>query len=302
MKSFKKSVLPAFLFFLLFLFSIHFSIHAAFAFPVTFTDSQGNTVTINEKPTHVVSLVPTITEIIFRLGASDALTGITHHTTFPGEVVEKTVVGGFFEPSIHAVEALNPDIIFISSIHQKIKDHFAENEIRNRNENGMRNRNENGMRNRNENGMQDRDGKGMGNGDANQVILIELSTASVDNGIDNILLLGKIFDRENEAIALQNRITNKLTFIDRKITLMAKNRAAAIPSDSGAPQPETFHKKRVMRIMGRDSVMTPGNDSFQNELIRLAGGISPDFDKKGSVVQVTKKEWMAFNHGKHPII
>ncbi|SLM29684.1 hypothetical protein MTBBW1_1940011 [Desulfamplus magnetovallimortis] len=54
-------------------------------------------------------------------------------------------------------------------------------------------------------------------------------------------------------------------------------------------------EKRVIRIMGRKSVMTPGNDSFQNELISLSGGIPPDFGRSGSVIEVTKDEWIKFN-------
>ena len=47
--------------------------------------------------------------------------------------------------------------------------------------------------------------------------------------------------------------------------------------------------------MGRDSVMVPGDDSFQNEMIKAAGGISPAFNKEGNIVVVTKKEWKQFN-------
>ncbi len=37
--------------------------------------------------------------------------------------------------------------------------------------------------------------------------------------------------------------------------------------------------KRVMRLMGRDKIMTPGTDTFQAEMIRAAGGQAPDFGK-----------------------
>jgi iron complex transport system substrate-binding protein len=57
----------------------------------------------------------------------------------------------------------------------------------------------------------------------------------------------------------------------------------------------TGKRKRVIRLMGRKTVMTPGNDSFQNELIRLAGGEPPDFGRSGSVIDVSKDEWIAFN-------
>ena len=53
--------------------------------------------------------------------------------------------------------------------------------------------------------------------------------------------------------------------------------------------------KRVIRLMGRDKIMTPGNTSFQNDMIRGAGGIAPDFGKSGSVVEVTLAEWRRFD-------
>lgn len=53
--------------------------------------------------------------------------------------------------------------------------------------------------------------------------------------------------------------------------------------------------KRVMRLMGRDSIMTPGADTFQAEMIRAAGGQAPDFGKTGKIVPVTLEEWIRFN-------
>lgn len=50
-----------------------------------------------------------------------------------------------------------------------------------------------------------------------------------------------------------------------------------------------------MRLMGSDAIMTPGDGSFQNEFVRLAGGIPPLFGKSGAVVRVTEEEWTKFN-------
>lgn len=47
--------------------------------------------------------------------------------------------------------------------------------------------------------------------------------------------------------------------------------------------------------MGRDTVMTPGDDSFQNEMIRAAGGIPPHLGRKGAVTPITREEWIQFN-------
>ena len=54
-------------------------------------------------------------------------------------------------------------------------------------------------------------------------------------------------------------------------------------------------RKRVMRFMGRDEVMAPGDDSFQNELIRAAGGVPPVWGKSGAIVPVTLEAWQRFN-------
>lgn len=47
--------------------------------------------------------------------------------------------------------------------------------------------------------------------------------------------------------------------------------------------------------MGRDSIMTPGADTFQAEMIAAAGGQAPDFGKTGNIVSVTLEEWSRFN-------
>ncbi len=47
--------------------------------------------------------------------------------------------------------------------------------------------------------------------------------------------------------------------------------------------------------MGRNTLMTPGDNSFQNEMIKAAGGIPPEFGKKGNIISVTKKDWIRFN-------
>ena len=97
----------------------------AFSYPVEFIDSQGNKITINDRPSHVVSLVPPITEIIFEIGAGDAVKAITHHDTFPPDAATKEIIGGFFSPSLKTIEAMRPDVIFYSHFHKQVKDKFG---------------------------------------------------------------------------------------------------------------------------------------------------------------------------------
>jgi len=208
-----------------------------FCFPEEFVDASGIRVAIKAPPSRVVSLVPTITEIIFSIGAGDAVGAITFHSTYPSETAGKPIVGGFFSPPLDAIEAIQPDLIFLSSLHRGIKEQF--------------------------------DGK---------CSLVTLDAKSVGDLYRNIDLLGKIFNKQEEAGKLKEQIKARLQLIARKV--------AKIPASK---------KKRVIRLMGRDRVMTPGDDSFQNEVIKAAGGIPPELGKKGNIVVITKDEWMQFN-------
>nr|MBL0717159.1 ABC transporter substrate-binding protein [Desulfobacterales bacterium] len=217
---------------------LFFYASAALPYPFSFTDHAGNKITIKAIPSNVVSLVPSVSEIICKIGAADALKGVTWHSTLPSEIASKNVIGGFFSPNIAKIKSIKPDIIFVSQIQKNVIKRFS-------------------------------DGK---------QILINLETDSVNDSYDNIMLLGRIFDKEYEAATILKKNRDELEMIADKV--------------AGIPVPK---KKRVMRLMGRKSIMTPGDDSFQNEMIRAAGGITPVLEKKGNIVPVTKKEWIAFN-------
>ena len=49
-------------------------------YPLTFKDDAGVRITLLRKPVRVVSLVPSVTEIIYSLGAGPVLVGTTHHS------------------------------------------------------------------------------------------------------------------------------------------------------------------------------------------------------------------------------
>lgn len=206
--------------------------------PITVTDSGGNTVHLKGAPKRVVSLVPTATETLFSLGAGDLIVGLTTHDTYPREASKKAVVGGFFSPSPEIIDELKPDVILLSQFQRKIRERFADSGI----------------------------------------TLIQVDSATVEDGFRMIELVGKIANRSEEAAAKIKHIRGQLDLVSRKVSRI----------------PE-YKRKRVMRLMGSDVIMTPGDDSFQNEFIRLAGGIPPSLGKQGGVVPVTEEEWLKFN-------
>ncbi len=208
-----------------------------YAYPVSF-QVDGKKITLAHAPVSVVSLVPSVTEILFKLGAGDAVTGLTYHDADLPGAGRKTIVGGFFKPSVETIETLNPDMIFVSGIHEEVKKKFGGTEC----------------------------------------LLISMETLSISQSLKQIELVGKIFEREAKAAQLVSDIQDQLAVVAKKISL--------IPSEK---------RKRVMRLMGLEKVMTPGTDSFQNEMIRAAGGITHDFNRNGSIIDVSLDEWLRFN-------
>lgn len=63
-------------------------------------------------PQRIVSLVPSLTELLFDLGAGDRVVGITKFCVHPPEALQrKTVVGGTKTLHLDRIHALRPDLI-----------------------------------------------------------------------------------------------------------------------------------------------------------------------------------------------
>jgi iron complex transport system substrate-binding protein len=62
-------------------------------------------------PARIVSLVPSVTEIVFSLGAQDRLVGRTDFCDYPLAVRAKPSVGGMVNPNLETLVALKPDLV-----------------------------------------------------------------------------------------------------------------------------------------------------------------------------------------------
>lgn len=80
-------------------------------FPVTVSDALGRTVTVRREPGRIISLAPSITEILFALGLDARIGGLSDADDFPpGRVAGKPRVGGA-QLNVEAVVGLHPDLI-----------------------------------------------------------------------------------------------------------------------------------------------------------------------------------------------
>ncbi|TDC47374.1 ABC transporter substrate-binding protein [Jiangella ureilytica] len=82
------------------------------AFPVTVETANGP-VEITERPQQIVSLSPTATEMLFAIGAGDAIVAADSYSNYPAEAPTTDLSG--FEPNVEAIVGYAPDLVIASS-------------------------------------------------------------------------------------------------------------------------------------------------------------------------------------------
>ncbi|UXH44899.1 ABC transporter substrate-binding protein [Rossellomorea vietnamensis] len=79
-------------------------------YPLSLTDALDNKVTLEEQPKHIVSLIPSNTEILFELGLNKEIVGVSDFDNFPKEAADKEKIGGM-EFNVEKIVGLNPDLV-----------------------------------------------------------------------------------------------------------------------------------------------------------------------------------------------
>ncbi len=210
----------------------------ALAEPIVVTDLCGRELVLRQRPAKVISLAPAVTEMIFALGAGEAVTAVTSQDSLPHGAAGLPVVDGSLNPSLEMIMKLAPEVIFLSPKHPHALERLT----------------------------------------AEKTQVIQLDVNSLADVLAAIQLLGKIFQKEEQAERIVAGIQAELELIRGKI--------ARIPTDK---------RRRVLRIMAGETLMTPGDDSVQNEFIRAAGGLTPSLGKQGPYVPIALAEWRKFN-------
>lgn len=82
------------------------------------TDEIDRSVQVPAHPQRIVSLAPSITEILFALGAGDRVAGVTSYCDYPPEARQKIPVGDTLKPSVEKIVALKADLVIISTASQ----------------------------------------------------------------------------------------------------------------------------------------------------------------------------------------
>ena len=76
----------------------------------SFVDDAGHRIYLAKAPTRVVSLAPSITEMLFAIGLDEQIVGVTEFCDFPATAKLKAKVG-YSNPSAEALIALRPELV-----------------------------------------------------------------------------------------------------------------------------------------------------------------------------------------------
>jgi ABC-type Fe3+-hydroxamate transport system substrate-binding protein len=83
--------------------------------PIRVRDDRGRNLVLSSPPARVVSLVPSVTELIYAIGAGDRVAGRTRWDDQPPAVRSVPSVGDAIGASVERVVALRPDLIILAA-------------------------------------------------------------------------------------------------------------------------------------------------------------------------------------------
>jgi len=80
----------------------------------------------SEEYRRIVSLAPSITEILFALGMEDRIAAVTRYCDFPTAARSKPGVGGYYDPNYESIVTLCPDLVIMLDGHEGPRRYLPE--------------------------------------------------------------------------------------------------------------------------------------------------------------------------------
>ncbi|GAB4238189.1 MAG: cobalamin-binding protein [Deltaproteobacteria bacterium] len=84
-------------------------------FPLALKDDRGVAVRLSAPPRRVVSLAPSLTEIVYLLGRGRSLAGVTRYCNHPPAAAALPKIGGVSDPDVERIVALSPDLVLCTT-------------------------------------------------------------------------------------------------------------------------------------------------------------------------------------------
>lgn len=76
-----------------------------------YIDALKRKVVIDKPPSRIVSLCPSLTEILYFLGLGDRVVGVTRFSNYPKEACSKPKVGSYINLNVEKIISLSPDLL-----------------------------------------------------------------------------------------------------------------------------------------------------------------------------------------------
>ena len=130
----------------------------------------------------IVSLAPSVTEILYALNAGDKVVGVTQFCHFPPEAALKPKVGGLLDTNFESIYQLRPDLVVLLSTDVTQKPQF----------------------------------------DKMSLPTLEVGSNSIEEILDGIRLIGKTLNKNDEAKELIDSMTQKINMIKSKTQNLPK--------------------------------------------------------------------------------
>ena len=186
------------------------------------TDDRGYVTTLTSYPERIISIAPSNTEILFALGLDDKVVGITEYCNYPYnftawfEAGNITNIGGYFTPNMEAIVSLEPDLLLAAHGMEDLVDDLRE---------------------------------------VYGYKVLILDPKSLDDVLNDFMLVGRATNSIDEATALVSVCQNKWDAVNTKIA-------------------EVTSKPTVYYETWYDPIWTIGSETWENGLIEAAGGIN----------------------------
>lgn len=88
---------------------------------LTVTDMTGREITLEGPASRIVALTASDVEILYAIGAGDALVGRGEYCNYPAEALEVTSVQSGYETNIEQILALEPDVVLMATMAQPVE-------------------------------------------------------------------------------------------------------------------------------------------------------------------------------------
>lgn len=83
-------------------------------------EDQGRSHSSLPPPQRIVSLAPSVTEVLFALGLGERVVGVTRHCRYPPQVRSKEKVGDYYRPDYEAILTSRPDLVVLLPEHEEV--------------------------------------------------------------------------------------------------------------------------------------------------------------------------------------